>query len=82
MKSAKFNLTFVKPYLQFSILFSALLWTTSSQAATNDNISAILQRELELQLKKSAPPPQPKVQKQIEERKGAQGPSESIPNFV
>ncbi len=71
MKSAKFNLTFVKPYLQFSILFSALLWTTSSQAATNDNISAILQRELELQLKKSAPPPQPKVQKPVEQRKGA-----------
>jgi len=73
MKSAKFNLTFVKPYLQFSILFSTLLWTTSSQAATNDNTSAILQRELELQLKKSAPPPLPKVQKPTEQRKPVEG---------
>ena len=59
----------LKPYLHFSILSSILLWNSSALSATNDNISAILQRELELQLKKSAPPPLPKVQKPIEQKK-------------
>ena len=61
----------LKPYLHFSILSSILLWNSSALSATNDNISAILQRELELQLKKSAPPPLPKVQKPIEQKKPA-----------
>jgi len=63
----------LKPYLNFSILSSILLWNSSALSATNDNISAILQRELELQLKKSAPPPLPKVQKPLEQRKPVEG---------
>ncbi len=62
MKIAKPKSKSLKPYLHFSILSSILLWNSSALSATNDNISAILQRELELQLKKSAPPPLPKVQ--------------------
>ena len=79
MKIAKPKSKSLKPYLHFSILFSALLWTASSQAAPNapndprDNISAILQKELELQLKKSAPPALPKVQKPTEQRKPVAG---------
>jgi hemolysin activation/secretion protein len=71
MKIAK--LKSLKPYLNFSILSSILLWNSSALSATNDNISAILQRELELQLKKSAPPPLPKVQKPLEQRKPVEG---------
>ena len=69
MKIAKNKKKSLKPYLYFSILSNILLWNSSALAATNDNISAILQRELELQLKKSAPPPLPKVQKPIEQKK-------------
>jgi len=69
MKIAKYKSKSLKSYLYFSILSSILLWNSSAFSAPNDNISAILQRELELQLKKSAPPPLPKVQKQIEQKK-------------
>ena len=51
MKIAKYKSKSLKPYLHFSILSSILLWNSSAFSATNDNISAILQRELELQLK-------------------------------
>ena len=50
-----------------------MLWNSSALSAPNDNISAILQRELELQLKKSVPPPLPKVQKPLEQRKPVDG---------
>ena len=73
MKIAKYKSKSLKPYLHFSILSSILLWNSSAFSATNDNISAILQRELELQLKKSAPPPLPKVQKPIEQKKPVDG---------
>jgi hemolysin activation/secretion protein len=60
-----------------------LLWNSSALSATNDNISAILQRELELQLKKSAPPPLPKVQKPVEQKKPADGEQTvQIKNFL
>ena len=73
MKIAKTKTKSLKPYLHFSILSSILLWNSSALSATNDNISAILQRELELQLKKSAPPALPKVQKPIEQKKPVDG---------
>ena len=73
MKIAKSKSKSLRPYLHFSILSSILLWNTSALSATNDNISAILQRELELQLKKSAPPSLPKVQKPTEQRKPVAG---------
>ena len=73
MKIAKYKSKSLKPYLHFSILSSILFWNSSAFSATNDNISAILQRELELQLKKSAPPPLPKVQKPIEQKKPVDG---------
>jgi hypothetical protein len=73
MKIAKYKSKSLKSYLYFSILSSILLWNSSAFSAPNDNISAILQRELELQLKKSAPPPLPKVQKQIEQKKPVDG---------
>ena len=73
MKIVKSKSKSLKPYLHFSILSSILLWNSSAFSATNDNISAILQRELELQLKKSAPPPLPKVQKPIEQKKPVDG---------
>ena len=73
MKIAKPKSKSLKPYLHFSIFSSLLLWNSSALSATNDNISAILQRELELQLKKSAPPPLPKVQKPTEQRKPVAG---------
>jgi hemolysin activation/secretion protein len=76
MKIAKYKSKSLKPYLHFTILFSALLWTASSQAAPNDprdNISAILQKELELQLKKSVPPALPKVQKPIDQKRPIDG---------
>ena len=73
MKIAKSKSKSLRPYLYFSILSSILLWNTSALSATNDNISAILQRELELQLKKSAPPSLPKVQKPTEQRKPVAG---------
>ncbi|MBM5786976.1 MAG: ShlB/FhaC/HecB family hemolysin secretion/activation protein [Pelagibacterales bacterium] len=83
MKIAKNKKKFLKPYLHFSILSSILLWNSSALAATNDNISAILQRELELQLKKSAPPPLPKVQKPIEQKKPVEGEQTvQIKNFL
>jgi len=73
MKIAKLKSKSLEPYLHFSILSSILLWNSSALAAPNDNISAILQRELELQLKKSAPPSLPKVQKPTEQRKPVAG---------
>jgi hemolysin activation/secretion protein len=83
MKIAKPKSKSLKPYLHFSILSSILLWNSSALSATNDNISAILQRELELQLKRSAPPPQPKVQKPIEQKKPVEGEqSVQVKNFL
>jgi hemolysin activation/secretion protein len=83
MKIAKIKTKSLKPYLHFSILSSILLWNSSALSATNDNISAILQRELELQLKKSAPPPLPKVQKPIEQKKPVDGEQTvQIKNFL
>ena len=83
MKIAKTKKKSLKPYLHFSILSSILLWNSSALSATNDNISAILQRELELQLKKSAPPPLPKVQKPIEQKKPVDGEQTvQIKNFL
>ena len=83
MKIAKLKSKSLKPYLHFSILSSILLWNSSALSATNDNISAILQRELELQLKKSAPPPLPKVQKPIEQKKPVDGEQTvQIKNFL
>ncbi len=83
MKIAKTKTKSLKPYLHFSILSSILLWNSSALSATNDNISAILQRELELQLKKSAPPPLPKVQKPIEQKKPVDGEQTvQIKNFL
>jgi len=83
MKIAKTKTKSLKPYLHFSILSSILLWNSSALSATNDNISAILQRELELQLKKSAPPPLPKVQKPVEQKKPADGEQTvQIKNFL
>ena len=83
MKIAKTKKKSLKPYLHFSILSSILLWNSSALSATNDNISAILQRELELQLKKSAPPPLPKVQKPIEQKKPVEGEQTvQIKNFL
>jgi hemolysin activation/secretion protein len=83
MKIAKPKSKSLKPYLHFSILSSILLWNSSALSATNDNISAILQRELELQLKKSAPPPLPKVQKPIEQKKPVDGEQTvQIKNFL
>ena len=83
MKIAKLKSKSLKPYLHFSILSSILLWNTSALSATNDNISAILQRELELQLKKSAPPPLPKVQKPVEQKKPVDGEQTvQIKNFL
>ena len=69
MKITRAKTKSLKQYLHFSILSSILLWNSSALSAPNDNISAILQRELELQLKKSVPPrPLPKVQKPIEQK--------------
>ncbi len=83
MKISKTKTKSLKPYLHFSILSSILLWNSSALSATNDNISAILQRELELQLKKSAPPPLPKVQKPIEQKKPVDGEQTvQIKNFL
>ena len=83
MKIAKLKSKSLKPYLHFSILSSILLWNTSALSATNDNISAILQRDLEVQLKKSAPPPLPKVQKPIEQKKPVDGEQTvQIKNFL
>lgn len=83
MKIAKLKSKSLKPYLHFSILSSILLWNSSALSATNDNISAILQRELELQLKKTAPPPLPKVQKPIEQKKPVDGEQTvQIKNFL
>jgi len=83
MKIAKPKSKSLKPYLHFSILSSILLWNSSALSATNDNISAILQRELEVQLKRSAPPPQPKVQKPIEQKKPVEGEqSVQVKNFL
>lgn len=83
MKIAKSKSKPLKPYLHFAILSSILLWNSSALSATTDNISAILQRELELQLKKSAPPPLPKAQKPIEPKKPVEGEQTvQIKNFL
>ncbi len=69
IKLSKTNFLSSKILLKISLVSFVFLSNTSVFAATNDNISGILQRELELQLKKSAPEVQPKIQKQKEVKK-------------